>query len=36
MFFLNDITGWLGMSGGKIASTTNGGSNWFIRSSRFR
>ncbi len=29
--FLNENTGWIGLSGGKIANTTNSGINWAIQ-----
>ncbi|MEO8511927.1 MAG: T9SS type A sorting domain-containing protein [Ignavibacteria bacterium] len=31
IFFMNQATGWLGLSGGKVALTSNGGANWFIQ-----
>lgn len=31
IFFINQATGWLGLTGGKVALTSNGGANWFIQ-----
>ena len=31
VFFLNEQNGWLGLSGAKIAHTSNGGLNWIIQ-----
>ena len=33
VFFINNLTGWISLTNGKIEKSTNGGINWYIKES---